>query len=68
MSDSPVKLTEIRKEDLLVLLKKSGSRTASALTIEADIASGAPLNSDGTVNIIAYAAWLAANHGGVNGD
>ncbi len=68
MSESSVKLTEIRKEDLLVLLKKSGSRKATKETIEADIAAGAPLNSDGTVNIIAYAAWLAANHGGGNGD
>jgi regulator of PEP synthase PpsR (kinase-PPPase family) len=65
MSEHPVKLTEIRKEDLLVLLKKSGSRKATAETIEADIAAGAPLNSDGTVNIIEYAAWLIKETNGI---
>ena len=65
MSDSSVKLTEIRKEDLLVLLKKSGSRKATKETIEADIAAGAPLNSDGTVNIIEYAAWLIKETNGI---
>ena len=68
MSDSPVKLTEIKKEELLILLEKSGSRKATNQTIQADIEAGAPLNSDGTVNIIDYTAWLVANHGGSNGD
>ncbi len=65
MSEHPVKLTEIRKEDLLVLLKKSGSRKATAETIEADIAAGAPVNNDGTINIIEYAAWLIKETNGI---
>ncbi len=65
MSEHPVKLTEIRKEDLLVLLKKSGSRKATAETIEADIAAGAPINNDGTINIIEYAAWLIKETNGI---
>ena len=28
------------------------------VTLEADIAAGAPVNADGTVNAIAYAAWI----------
>ncbi len=52
MSDSPVKLTEIRKEDLLVLLKKSGSRKAATETIEADIAAGAPINRVCTIKCV----------------
>ncbi len=27
-------------------------------TLEADIAAGAPVNADGTVNLVHYAAWL----------
>ncbi len=65
MSEHPVKLTEIRKEDLLVLLKRSGSRKAATETIEADIAAGAPINNDGTINIIEYAAWLIKESNGI---
>ena len=35
--------------------------------LQSDIDSGSPLNADGTVNLVHYAAWLvrelAANHG-----
>jgi plasmid maintenance system antidote protein VapI len=27
-------------------------------TLEADIAAGAPVNADGTINLVHYAAWL----------
>ena len=34
--------------------------------LEEDIAAGAPVNEDGTMNIIAYGAWILK--GNLNGD
>ena len=34
--------------------------------IEADIAAGAPVNEDGSINLIAYVAWILK--GNLNGD
>ncbi|MGN0847888.1 MAG: hypothetical protein ACI4RA_10960, partial [Kiritimatiellia bacterium] len=44
----------------------AGSRTISQEQLEADIAAGAPVNEDGSMNIIAYAAWILK--GNLNGD
>ena len=48
----------MQKETLVEVLRRSGSRTMSLESLEADIAAGAPVNADGTVNAIAYAAWI----------
>ena len=48
------------------LLKQAGSRTASPEMIAADLASGAPQNPDGTINLIEYAAWLAKEEDNVD--
>lgn len=48
----------MQKETLVEVLRRSGSRTMSLERLEADIADGAPVNADGTVNAIAYAAWI----------
>lgn len=45
--------------DAARVLSKAGGRMIRADQIEADIAAGAPTNGDGTINLIAYAAWLA---------
>ena len=36
-----------------------GARHATAENIRRDIEAGAPVNADGTVNLVHYAAWLA---------
>jgi hypothetical protein len=54
-----IKLTALSISDLVKLLKRSGSRTASEETVREDIANGAPVNPDGTINLIKYAAYLA---------
>ena len=54
-----LKLTALQPEVLVKLLKQAGSRTASPEMIAEDLASGAPRNPDGTINLIEYAAWLA---------
>ena len=46
------------KESLIEVLRRSGSRTATLERLEADIAAGVPVNADGTINIIAYTAWI----------
>jgi hypothetical protein len=50
--------------DAAKLLSKAGGRVIRADQIEADIAVGAPTNGDGTINLIAYAAWLAREERG----
>ena len=57
--DNSLKLTALPPELLVRLLKQAGSRMISAETLAADFEAGAPRNSDGTVNLIEYAAWLA---------
>lgn len=54
------------KELVVRALTLAGSRTITLESLEADIAAGAPLNEDGTMNIIAYAAWILK--GNLNGD
>ena len=56
----------LTKEEVVTVLRHSGSRTISMESLEADIESGAPVNEDGTVDIIAYAAWILKGNG--NGD
>ena len=48
----------LKKETLVEALRRAGSRTITLESLEADIAAGAPINSDGTMNIIVYLAWI----------
>ena len=54
--DNSLKITALQPEVLVKLLKQAGSRTASPEMIAEDLASGAPQNPDGTINLIEYAA------------
>ena len=56
----------LTKEQVVKVLKLSGSRTITMESLEADIAEGAPVNEDGTMDIIAYGAWILK--GNRNGD
>ena len=61
-----VRITALSPARVAELLRRSGARQATADTVQADIAAGAPVNADGTVNLIHYAAWLVkelAAHG-----
>ena len=53
-----IRLTALPKEAVVRLLRNAGSSTISAEALEADIAAGAPVNPDGTVSLVEYAAWL----------
>lgn len=50
--------------DLVRALKAAGSRTITEETVAADVADGAPLNADGTVDIYKYAAWVLMKENG----
>lgn len=57
--ENNLKLTALPLGTVVKILRQAGSRTFSAESLSADIANGAPVNSDGTINLITYAAWLA---------
>ena len=48
----------LRIDDAAKLLTKAGGRIISETTLREDIDAGAPTNSDGTLNLVHYAAWL----------
>lgn len=52
-------LTHLPREVVVRLLRQQGCTQITSQTLEADRAAGAPIAEDGTVNLIAYAAWLA---------
>jgi len=58
MNENQIKLTAINIPDLAKVLKQAGSRHASEESIRQDVEKGAPVNYDGTINLIHYAAWL----------
>lgn len=45
------------------LLTKAGDRPITEEMIRADMAAGLPLNQDGTISIVTYAAWLTQHRG-----
>ena len=53
----------ITKENFVTAMRRSGSRTLTLERLEADIAAGAPVNADGTSNILKYVAWIAKELG-----
>jgi hypothetical protein len=59
LSPNQLRITALSASDLVKLLKRSGSRTVSEETVKEDVANGAPVNPDGTFNLINYAAYLA---------
>ena len=58
MANEPLKITAIDQDKLIEILRKSGSRETSHEALAADIEIGSPVNEDGTINMIEYAAWL----------
>ena len=53
----------ITKENFVTAMRRSGSRTLTLERLEADIAAGARVTADGTINILKYVAWLAQELG-----
>jgi hypothetical protein len=57
MNNNQLSITAMQVSELAKLLKQAGSRYASEAAVRKDIESGAPVNSDGTINLIHYTAW-----------
>ena len=53
----------ITKENFVTAMRRAGSRTITLERLEADIEAGAPVNADGTVDILKYIAWVAKEMG-----
>jgi hypothetical protein len=51
-------LTRLQPEQVAALLARAGARSISVERLRADQAAGAPVNPDGTINLIAYGAWM----------
>ena len=52
-------LTALTAEDLAILLSKASGKPLNVEMLKRHIANGAPVNADGTVNLVHYAAYLA---------
>ena len=52
------RITALPPGKLCDVLRRAGARHVSPEAVQADIEAGAPVNDDGTVNLIEYAAWL----------
>lgn len=57
-SANKLNLTAMSIADVVRLLTLVGEGTVTLAMVEADIAKGAPTNTDGTMSLIHYAAWL----------
>ena len=55
---SPPNLSALPVAQVAKLLRHAGSEYVTENSIQADIAAGAPTNSDGTLNLVVYGAWL----------
>ena len=53
----------ITKENFVTAMRRAGSRTLTLERLESDVAAGAPVNADGTVDILKYIAWVAKEMG-----
>ena len=61
MSEKSLNMTP---ETLAEFLRKMGSVSATAELIRSDLASGAPANADGTVNLLKYLVWITGKRNG----
>ena len=53
----------ISKENFVTAMRRAGSRTLTLERLDSDVAAGAPVNADGTVDILKYIAWVAKEMG-----
>ena len=49
----------LRLEDLAQILSAMGPKPVTVEMLQADIDDGAPVNRDGTMHLLHFAAWLA---------
>ena len=64
MSETTPSLTALTVGQVAKVLSAAGGREISEEMIRADVDAGFPVNPDGTVNLVHYAAWLAKEMAG----
>ena len=58
--NAPLSITCLTLADAARVLRKAGSRHITEARLRADVEAGAPVNTDGTLSLVSYAAWLVA--------
>ena len=58
MSDAPASLTALTATQVAKILTAAGGRPVTEEMVRVDIDAGAPVNPDGTLNLLHYTAWL----------
>lgn len=53
--------TSLTVEHTARILSAAGGKPVSEDMVQKDIDAGAPVNPDGTINLVHYAAWLVRN-------
>ena len=56
--DDGLRLTALTVDQTAKILSSAGGRRISEQMIQADIDADAPVNSDGTINLVNYTSWL----------
>ena len=64
MPEEKKSIESLTPDTLADLLRKSGSRTATAATVRSMIAAGAPANPDGTISFVKFTVWLEGKNNG----
>ena len=58
ISDDGLRLTALTVDQVAKVLSAAGGRRITEEMISADIDVGAPVNPDGTINLVYYTSWL----------
>jgi len=64
MSEKTPSLTALTVAQMGKVLSAAGGRKITEEMLLADIDAGAPVNSDGTINLVHYTAWMAKEMAG----
>jgi hypothetical protein len=65
-ANTGLKLTALSVADAAKVLSRMCGKTIADAAIRAHVNAGAPTNADGTINLVAYAAWLAKENANAN--
>ncbi|MBN1489775.1 MAG: hypothetical protein JXA69_07650 [Phycisphaerae bacterium] len=57
-SEGPLNPQALAIEDVARILTAAGWKPVTVAMVRDDIDDGAPVNADGTINLVRYAAWL----------
>ena len=64
MSETIPSLTALTVAQAAKVLSTAGGRSITEEMLRADIDAGAPVNADGTMNLVHYTAWLVKEMAG----